>query len=89
MNLRGPIVASCMATILLVALYSCVQDRAQGAMVPCVLDKNVLCQQRKECKLCKICTDIKDQCCCLHTDKCVCNINRGGVELCCAVRSSE
>ncbi len=84
MNLRETVVAMVVIAILFVALYMCAHDQAQGVTVQCVLDKSVQCQQRKECKLCKTCTDIKDQCCCLHTDKCTCNISRGGVELCCA-----
>ena len=86
MNLRETVVAMVVIAILFVALYMCAHDQAQGVTVPCARDKSVLCQQRKECKLCKTCTEIKDQCCCLHTDKCLCNITRGGVELCCAGR---
>ena len=70
------VVALGMAMICAIALYSCTQDAVQGATVRCTLDKSVLCQQRKECTKCTSCTDKNDSCCCLHVDKCACNINK-------------
>lgn len=50
--------------------------------VPCALDKSLLCPQRRECTKCTACTSTDDQCCCLHVDKCTCEIIRPG-EKCC------
>ena len=77
------IVAAGMAMICIIAMISCVQDQAQGATVRCVLDKSVLCQQRKACTKCKQCKTLPpgQDCCCVHTpDDCKSEIS--GVKCC-------
>jgi hypothetical protein len=45
--------------------------------VPCVVDGRV-CEQRRKCTECTVCTAQNDQCCCLHVDECKCAIIRNG-----------
>ena len=48
-------------------------NEAVTGLVPCVKHVGEVCERRRECNKCKICTS-SDQCCCRHFDRCTCDI---------------
>lgn len=84
-SLRGCLAVIGLCTLFLgIVVISVHTDTAVQAEVPCKVNKDEMCLQRKECAFqCKVCSVNDDKCCCLHTDKCTCiDPTRPGLTCC-------